>query len=244
MENKNLKIAVYVLTGIIGFGLGLIIVGLFTSFMDIKSLVPTVDLDNKMRLGSLLLFDSDWSLIKVSPSFVIISYLVLLAGLTIVALDSSLKQKFKKKVKGLNFIGLAVSVVGLVLLIVSIIITKDNVEDGATKFFISYLKASGETAGMSDQQIMVTLKIMLSYDLGVGSILAIIGGVIAVIGSILIVIPAFDPIKLAVGPTANTTPPANSGYTLTLPTKPTGGGLSSVKPFDPNAGNDNNDTIA
>lgn len=201
MENKNLKVVVYLLTGMVGFGLGLVAVSLFLDFMTVKTLMPiTSAAGNTVNMGALRLFDADWSAFNVSPAFVIISYVVLIVGLCIVAIDASIKQKLKRKIKGLNYAGLALTLVGFVLLIVSIIITKGQVEDAMDKFLIEFVKAAGATEGASDQELMLVIRMMISYDLGIGSIMAIIGGVIALIGSILLVIPMFDPIKLSAQP--------------------------------------------
>lgn len=205
MEKKNLKVVVYLLTGMIGFGLGLIAVSLFMSFMDLNVNSGFAGFGTS---GSLELFDADWDMLDVSPAFVIISYLVLIAGLVVMAIDASVKQKMKKKIKGLNFVGLALTVVGFALLIVSIFITKGKVEDAMDNLMIAALKMSGEVSGMSDQQILTMLRMVMSYELGIGSIMAIIGGIIAIIGSVMIVIPAFDPMKLAAEQAAPAATPA------------------------------------
>ncbi|MDE5593121.1 MAG: hypothetical protein K2I75_04225, partial [Clostridiales bacterium] len=153
MENKNLKVAVYLLTGMVGFGLGLIAVSLFMSFMDIN-VNPLFSSMVGMSSASLDLFDDFWSTLEVSPAFVIISYLVLVVGLAIVAIDVSLKQKAKKKVKGLNIAGLAVTVVGFILLIVSVFITKGNVEASMDALMIAEVKKTPDSAGMTNQQIL------------------------------------------------------------------------------------------
>ncbi|MDE6200800.1 MAG: hypothetical protein K2M47_02810 [Clostridiales bacterium] len=240
MENKNLKTAVYLLTGMIGFGIGLILVSLFMSFMDINvnsALTGMVGASS----ASLELFDGDWSMLDVSPVFVILSYLVLLAGLVIMAVDASVKQKVKKKVKGLNFAGLALSVVGFVLLIVSIIVTKSQVEDSMDKIMIATVKMTDEGASLTDQQILAAIRMVMSYSLGIGSIMAIIGGIIALIGCVLIVIPALDPIKLAEQPAANTAAPAAAAPTPAAtdyaPTAP-----AAEQPTETN--DNNTDTIA
>lgn len=231
MENKNLKLVVYILTGMVGFGLGLIAVSLFMSFVDLN-VNPAYSTLMGMQSAALKLFESkDWSMLGVSPAFVIISYLVLLVGLIIVAVDASIKQKLKRKIKGLNYGGLAVTAVGFVLLVVSIFITKGQASDAMDTVLISMLT---EEAGMTQTQAMTILNMVISYGLGIGSVMAIIGGVIALIGSILLVIPAFDPIKLAETTTTAPTAP-------TAPAEP----ATPAEPVAPTAEtNDNNDTIA
>ncbi|MDE6200799.1 MAG: hypothetical protein K2M47_02805 [Clostridiales bacterium] len=242
MENKNLNAAVYVFTCIVILGLWLITIGMFASFVDmsIPNQIPTA---NGITSDSLALFDSSWKMLDgASPLFAILSYVVLIIGLAIVAIDSTIRQKLKKNVKGLKYAGFTFAVVGFVLLIVSMVLTKNDVQYAMNNALLDIMKQTGQTGGLSDETIKLTLRIMLRYDLGMGSIMAILGGVIALIGSILLLIPVFDPIKSATKSVANTAAPANTGYTLpdlTATNGTTGGGLASVKPFDPQYANDN-----
>lgn len=238
MENKNLKVAVYLLTGMVGFGLGLIAVSLFMSFLDIN-VNPLFSGFVGASTASLELFDEDWSMLGVSPAFVIISYVVLIVGLIIVAVDASIKQKLKRKIKGLNFGGLAVTVIGFALLLVSVIVTRGQVEDSMDQIMIAAFRLSGEGADMSNEEILFALRSVMSYGLGIGTIMAIIGGVIALIGSILLVIPALDPIKLAEQPEA--TPAAAAAATATTTTEAP---AEPVAPTTEANDNNNNDTIA
>ncbi|MDE6618146.1 MAG: hypothetical protein K2K13_03880 [Clostridiales bacterium] len=216
MENKNLKLVVYILTGMVGFGLGLIAVSLFMSFVDLN-VNPVYGAAMGMESAALKLFESeDWSMLDLSPAFVIISYLVLIVGLIIVAADASIKQKLKRKIKGLNYGGLAVTAVGFVLLIVSIFITKGQAADAMDRVLIAMLTE----AGITEIQAMTILEEMISYGLGIGSVMAIVGGVIALIGSILLVIPAFDPIKLSEEPAANTAAQAPTAPVAEQPAAP------------------------
>ncbi|MDE7107579.1 MAG: hypothetical protein K2O39_04575 [Clostridiales bacterium] len=241
MDNKNINAAVYVFTCIVLLGLWLITIGMFASYVDIDVLVPVPEVSGWFN-DSIDVFDASWKMFDgASPLFIILSYSALIVGLVIVAVDATIKQKLKKKVKGLNYAGLAITVVSFVLLIVSMVITKKSVQTAMNKLFLSLIEQSGQTGGMSNQQITLLLNLMFRYDLGMGSIMAIIGGVIAIIGSILLVIPIFDPIKAAAS-TGTPTAPTNSGYTLQLPTEPSVGGLASVKPFDPNAADNTNST--
>lgn len=198
MENKNLKTLINVFVGMVGFGLGLAAVSLFLSVVDVTSTVPVTGSSGTMN-ASLSLFDADWDMMDASPAFLIISFLVLLSGLIIMALDASFKQKLKKNVKFLNYIALALSVVGLVLLIVSAIVTVNDVEDSMMSIMLA---AAKEEAGSdaNDKILLVTLRAMVNFKMGTGAVMAILGGVIAVVGSVMLVIPTFNPIKLAVEP--------------------------------------------
>lgn len=215
MEKKSIKTLVYLFVGMVGFGLGLIAVSLFLDFMNIKFILPMPELTGIVG-GRIDLFSSTWDMYNVSPAFVIISYLVLIVGIIIISVDASFRQKLKKKVKGLNYIGLALAAVGFILLIVSIIVVKGQMEDAHGKFWLIAMKESGQADGMSDEMLKLSLSMLFSYDLGIGSIMAIIGGVIALIGGIMLVIPVFDPMKLAVEPAA----PAAPAATTAAPAQP------------------------
>lgn len=239
MENKNTNAAVYAFTCITVLGLWLVTVGMFANFVNIDVIIPVPGMDGMLN-DSIALIDSSWKILDgASPLFLILSYMALIAGLVIVAVDATIKQKLQKKVKGLNYAGFAISVVGYALVIVSMVLTKNDVRDAMNKVFFELIQQSGQTGGMTNQQIELILNVMFRYNLGIGSIMAIIGGAVALIGSLLLIIPVFDPMN-----TKSATSSTGTGYKLTLPSEPTGGGLASVKPFDPNAGNDNNDTIA
>ncbi|MDE7107580.1 MAG: hypothetical protein K2O39_04580 [Clostridiales bacterium] len=226
MENKNLKIAVYIFVCMVGFGLGLIAVSIFMSFIDVKTLVPMPGSSGTYN-ASLDLFDAEWGSMDASPVFVILSYLVLIVGLIITAIDASIRQKLKRKIKGLNYAGLAVSVIGFVLFIVAVIITKNDVAKSMNNLILqSAITAAGGAA--SEQELMLAIQALVHYNLGIGTIMTIIGSVVAIIGSILLVIPAFDPIKLAAQPAA------------TAPTAP----ATPAEPAPNTEANDNNDTIA
>ncbi|MDE5592749.1 MAG: hypothetical protein K2I75_02330 [Clostridiales bacterium] len=213
---------------------------MFASFVDINIPVTVPEVNGWFN-DSIDVFDGTWKMLDgASPLFLILSYAALIIGLVIVAVDATIKQKLKKKVKGLNYAGLAISIIGYVLLIVSMVITKDDVKYAMNELFLALIEQSGQTGGIPNQQINLLLNLMFRYDLGMGSIMAIIGGAIAIIGSILLVLPIFDPTK-ATASSGTPTAPTYSHYTLPDPAtiESTGGGLASVKPFDPNAGNDN-----
>ncbi|MCH5165480.1 MAG: hypothetical protein J1G01_03660 [Clostridiales bacterium] len=227
MENKTLKKLVYIFVSMVGFGIGFIAVSMFISVVDVTSRIP-VPGSTGTYSASLSLFDADWDSMDASPVFMIISLLVLLVGLAIMAVDASVKQKKKKNIKGLNYVALAISVVGLVLLIVSVIITKSDVEDSMSKIILASAKAEAEASGnhVTDEQLMAALKLLVSFKVGTGAVMAIIGGVIAVIGSVMLVVPALNPIKLAAAPAQPT---------------------ESVQPTAENTAdlnNNNNDTVA
>ncbi|MCH5155231.1 MAG: hypothetical protein J1F69_01360 [Clostridiales bacterium] len=264
MENKNSKILAYIFVCMVGFGIGLIVVSLFIGVVKIKVNMSMAGAYGAVSSQQLTLFDDDWEMLGVSPAFMIISFLVLLIGLAMVAVDASVRQKFNKKTKGLNYIALAISAIGFILLIVSAIYTKDKVEDGMNNWLLAYLKLQmAETdTYVTDQQLMLIIKMMISYKLGIGSVMAIIGGVIALLGSVLLAIPALDPLKTAkpaaTQPTglASVQPfavnPSNTPASADNTTQPSG--LSSVRPFaaEPETTvntnttdtNNNNDTIA
>lgn len=208
MEKQKLKILVYTFVCMVGFGLGLVAVSLFMSVVDLTSKVSVPGSSGTYN-ASLGLFDADWDSLDASPAFLVISFLVLVVGLVLMAVDASYKQKLAKKIKGLNYIALAVSVVGLVLLIVASLVTLNSVEDSMMKIMIAAAKQEAEGA-LTDQQIATTIRMMCDFNLGSGTIMAIIGGVISVIGCIMLIIPAFDPIKLAAEPAAPAQPVADS----------------------------------
>ncbi|MDE7164989.1 MAG: hypothetical protein K2O04_06175 [Clostridiales bacterium] len=234
MENKTYKVIVNLILGMVGFGLGMIAVSMFLNFMHIGFIYPMLKIEGMM--GGIDLFGSAWNMYKTSPAFVIISYVVLIVGLVIMAVDASIRQKLKKKVKGLNYVGLVLVIVGFVLLIVSIAITKGKVEDEHSKLVLNMLKETGQTNGMTDEMVMLSIGMVFSYDLGVGSIMAIIGGVIALIASVLLVLPAFDPIKLAAASEATTSAP-------TATVQPAPAAQSTEQPAPEAEANSNNDTI-
>ncbi|MCH5155232.1 MAG: hypothetical protein J1F69_01365 [Clostridiales bacterium] len=230
MENKTLKTLIYIFVGMVGFGIGLIAVSMFISVVDFTSKVPMPS--GKGTYGaSLSLFDADWDSMDASPAFLIVSFLVLLIGLVMMAVDASVRQKLKKKVKGLNFVALAISVIGLIMLIMAAVYTRNDVEDSMMKIMVASAKA--ETGGeLSDQQITLMLKMMVNFEMGTGAVMAIVGGVIAVLGSIMLIIPALDPIKLAAAPAQPATP--------TQPTSPAQPTAENPTTYN----NNNNDTIA
>ena len=243
MESKTIKTLAYIFVGMVGFGIGLIAVSMFISVVDVTSRIPVPGSTGTYN-ASLNLFDADWDSMDASPTFLIISFLVLLAGLVMMAIDASVRQKLKKRIKGLNYVALVISIAGLILLIVSAIITKDAVEDSMTKIFLATVKDQAELEGtyVTEQQLLLVLRMMVSFEMGMGSIMAIIGGVIALIGSVMLVIPMFNPINIpatsaaqqpaanqAVAPQQPAAAETAASTDTVTPQQPTG--LASVQPF-------------
>ena len=232
MENKTTKMLINVFAGIMGFGLGLVVVSLFLGMVDAS--IPMMNIN-----ASLGAFDADWDTMDASPLFIIVSFAVLIVGIVIMSVDLGLKQKTKKQVKGLNYAALAVIFLGLILVIVSTIVTKNAVKDEMIEMLKGMLEGQEGYEDVTGAQMELIINMLVSFDLGIGAIMAIIGGVFATIGGTLLVIPQFNPIQLAKAaeqpaPAAATEQPAAAPATE----QPTPTQDAPVDPFD-----NTNDTV-
>ena len=245
VENKTLKTIITVFLSMVGFGVGLAAVSMFLSVVDVKTIVPTVGTTSGTMSASLSLFDADWDSMDASPMFMILSFMVLVVGLAIMAIDASMRQKQKKKTKGLNYAAFAISVVGFVMLIVSAIVTKNDVEESMNKIALAAAKAEAGIADDSnDQQLLLMIKMMVSYKLGYGAIMGLVGGAIGLVGGAMLLVPAFDPAKTAAAPeTAPVTPAAQPA--AEAPVQPASEEAAAVADDSVTAAeNNNNDTVA
>lgn len=231
MDNKTTKVVINVFAGLLGFGLGLIAVSFFLGMVEAS--IPMMGIN-----ASLKIFDADWNTMDSNPVFIIVSFIVILSGIIVMAVDVGIKQKAKKQVKGLNYIALALTIIGFILVIVSTVVTKNAVKDEMIEMLMGVLGDLEGYEGMTKAQLELVINMLVSFKLGVGAVMAIVGGVFALIASILLVLPQFNPIQLsqASEQTAPATAPAAEQPAAAPATEqPTT--QSPVDPFD------NNDTV-
>lgn len=192
MDNKSTKMIINVFAGIMGFGLGLVVVSLFLSMINVSAPLIIPKAENPV----FDIFSADWDFVDASPAFIVISFVVLIIGIVVMSVDVGIKQFAKKQIKGLNYIALAVIFVGLILVIVSTIVTKNAIKDEFIEIVLGSMGDSEEYEGMTNAQIEFAINLLINFELGIGAIMGIIGGVFATIGGTLLVLPQFDPIQL------------------------------------------------
>lgn len=239
MDNKTTKMLINVFAGILGFGLGLIVVSLFLSVVDVSApLLGGLMGGNSSTSASLGLFDPDWDTMDSSPVFIIVSFLVLIIGIAIMSVDLGLKQKAKKQVKGLNYTALAVIFVGFILIIVSTVTTKNAVKDEFIEMIIGSIGDSEEYEGMTNAQIEFAIGLLINFKLGIGAVMAIVGGVFALIGGTLLVLPQFNPIQLSQAPAQPAQPAPATAPATPAAEQPVAEQAATVDPFDNSTPND------
>ncbi|MDE6200258.1 MAG: hypothetical protein K2M47_00040 [Clostridiales bacterium] len=131
MEEKQKKILQWVLTGIMGVGLVLIIVGMFLGLAHSEQLKLTYKLvgDEKWKLHELMtneiikqapdtknMFDSEYS---YSSTFTVISFAIAIVGTVMLILNSVLKNVLHKNIKVLGVSAVLLTVIGAVMIMVA-----------------------------------------------------------------------------------------------------------------------------
>ncbi len=141
MAKKGNKTLGYVFAGLILVGLVLVIVGMFVG--EIVSKAPNIK--GEIESKSVGLFEADtWGqtivgdLSTPSNAFAIISFIVAIAGLVMLAVDSVLKLFADKNIKFFGLIGAALAIIGGILILVSGLVTANAwwdtiIRDGAVK---------------------------------------------------------------------------------------------------------------
>mgnify|MGYP001033621932 CR=1 FL=1 len=202
MEDKFKKPLFYAVTFIIGMGLGLAIVGLFIGVVSCQTQIPGIP------SGMVGLFDEDFDTFGINNMFTIVSFIITIIGVLILCIEVSVRIKIRKYIMPLHIAGIAVTVVGAVLVLVSGIMLAGDVEDAIVKIALAELHADGNI-GVDDATAIAIIKSMISIKAGAGIYLGFIGGLISAIGSAALFIKQFMPdapaAQAPVADTANAT---------------------------------------
>lgn len=169
MEEKTKKLAVNIIGGLVGFGLGLALVSMFLGVAVCNSPVT-----GNQSIG---LFDEDYSTFGINNTFAILSFIITAVGAIILGIDASLRNKAGKDLRIMRIVGIVITAVGSVLILVSGIILAKDLKD----FFVSIAH--------------ISLKDYISVNIGVGVYLGFIGGLCATIGGVLLLLKPFAPTK-------------------------------------------------
>lgn len=178
MVDKYKTPSFYILSAMIGFGLGLAAVGMFTGAASVVSDLPDVS-------GTISLFDEDFSTLGISNAFTIISFIVTIIGALILTAEISLRVKQHKYIRALHIAGIAVTAVGAILVLVSGMILAKDIKDGLIEFALAMSGGSAAEGAMLDQLVTVNA--------GVGIWLGFIGGLVSAIASGVSMLKRFMP---------------------------------------------------
>lgn len=111
MEEKVKKILGYVFAALVAVALVLVIVGMFVGQLGVKG---------GGESETVKLFDEGWGKYGApSNTFAVISYIVTIVGLVVLLADAVLRLFAKKDLKIVRIIGVALAVVGAILVLVS-----------------------------------------------------------------------------------------------------------------------------
>lgn len=234
MEEKTKKLAVNIIGGLIGFGLGLALVSMFLGVVVCKSSVP-LEIDGKTRLlnDSLSLFDKDYATLGINNTFAILSFIITAVGAIILGIDASLRNKAGKDLRIMRIVGIVITAVGSVLILVSGILLANDIEDFFVGIALDAAKSEmGSQAGVTDEMLIIAIKQIISVKIYVGVYLGFIGGLCATIGGVLLLLKPFAPTK----PTAEAPVTEATANEQVQPQA-----TATIDPFaDNNANNDNN----
>lgn len=188
MEEKTKKLAVNIIGGLIGFGLGLVLVSMFLGVAVCKTSYA-----GNFTIG---LFDEDYDTFNISNTFAILSFIITAVGAIILGIDASLRNKTGKDLKIMRIFGIAITAVGSVLILVSCIMLANDLEDLFVGVALDAAKSEmGSQAGVTDEMLISMIKQLISVKIGVGVYLGFIGGLCATIGGVLLLLKPFAPTK-------------------------------------------------
>lgn len=125
MNEKTKKIVGFILSGLILVAFVMVVVGMF-----VGQVTTSMSAFGQKVTESAKLFDADWGKGGApSNTFAIISFIVTIVGLGVLLSDSCLRIFAKKDIMVLRLAGIALAIVGAVLILVSaLMITNDFYE--------------------------------------------------------------------------------------------------------------------
>lgn len=202
MQEKTKKLFINICGAMIGFGGGLLLVSLFLDV--VTGSVKTTNTDVAMGL-----FDDDVSALGLNPAFIIVSVITAVIGIVIFTVDMNFRTKSNKKIKGLNIAGLTIMSIGTVLVLVSGILFRNDVEDATVKMIIDMIEKQYQgqiSAGtVMSNEIEILARTMMKINVGPTVYLGFIGGIVSIIGSVMFIVMQYKENK-SVAPATETAP--------------------------------------